>query len=463
MGSLALQTVSGSLALQSISRTAPLRTVSSTPAPWMARRLFAHDASSMVNSQAFLPSELPAVVDLFSDFANPAGALDEAGLARLLSAVGEPPDATLVRQLFMVADKDKSGKLDLSEFLAAADSILAKNPQVLARCTLVVGGPGSGKGMLSDKLVAECGMGHVSCGDMLRAEVAANTPIGQQAKEIMEKGELLPSSMITTMLRRQLRGAGGRRLLLDGFPRSRQNAIDFEAQCGRPELALNLVCSEEIMLQRIMKRAQSEGRADDTHETALRRIQVFRESGEPTIEWLREAKVPIIELDCSGTPEDVWSQLLVVGRLMRPAVSSANQVLDTAVRKAKERLRATLRRVEAFARLSDDEIATVHDVMTEAKYRRGEWIFRQGDVGEIFHVVVRGAADVVRNDGDGEHVIAHLGPGACFGERALLRDEVRFAGVVAVADEGLQTMCITRNEFETMLGSMPSRMPDPYR
>ena len=61
---------------------------------------------------------------------------------------------------------------------------------------------------------------------------------------------------------------GGRRLLLDGFPRSRDNAIDFEAQCGRPELALHLVCDEEKMLERILRRAQTEGRADDTRKAA---------------------------------------------------------------------------------------------------------------------------------------------------------------------------------------------------
>jgi adenylate kinase len=174
-------------------------------------------------------------------------------------------------------------------------------------------------------------MGHVSCGDMLRDEVAAATPIGNQAAGIMAKGELLPSSMITTMLRRRLRGLGGRRLLLDGFPRSRQNAIDFEEQCGRPELALHLVCSEEVMIERIMRRAESEGRADDTLETARRRVQVYRESGAPTMAWLREARVPIIELDCSGTPEDVWAQLLVVGRLMRPVVAGTNAVISSRV------------------------------------------------------------------------------------------------------------------------------------
>ena len=61
------------------------------------------------------------------------------------------------------------------------------------------------------------------------------------------------------------------------------------------------------MVQRIL--ARNEGRADDNEETALARIVTYRESGEPTMAWLREQRVPIIELDCSGTPAEVWEQL----------------------------------------------------------------------------------------------------------------------------------------------------------
>ena len=474
--------------------------------------LYRHHATasgrSQIGSGAFLPSELPAVVDLFSDYADKHGKLDVARLAQLLDAVGEAPDPALLNALFTTADTDRSGHLDLDEFLAAADTILATNPQVLGRCTLVVGGPGSGKGVLCARLVAECGYGHVSSGDMLREEVASGTPIGMQAAEMMARGDLVPSEMITTMLRRRLRGAGGRRLLLDGFPRSRQNAIDFEQLCGRPELALHLACDEEVMVQRILKRAQSEGRADDNLETAQRRIAVFRESQAPTMQWLREARVPIIELDCGGSPEDVWAQLLVVGRLMRPAVSASNAALTSAIQSAKGRVRGTLRRVPALGRLSDTEIDSLEGAMREAQFARGQYVFRQGELGDTFYVVVSaergrggmhahapcsmthmhmqvsgeaevvhsmhsacacacvqvsGEAEVVREGEDGEEVVlVRLGSGTCFGERALLKRDVRYAGVVASADEGLQTVSIKRGEFEAMLGPLEDRLPDVH-
>ena len=75
------------------------------------------------------------------------------------------------------------------------------------------------------------------------------------------------------------------------------------------------------MIDRILKRAALEGRADDTREAALRRIEIYNEAGRPTMEWLRERKVPIVEIDASGTPYEVWQQLCVVGRLMRNAVA----------------------------------------------------------------------------------------------------------------------------------------------
>ena len=75
------------------------------------------------------------------------------------------------------------------------------------------------------------------------------------------------------------------------------------------------------MIERILHRGETGGRADDNLETAKNRIETFHAQGRPTIQWLREAGVPIIELDVTGTPDDVWNQLLVVGRLMRPAVA----------------------------------------------------------------------------------------------------------------------------------------------
>ena len=104
------------------------------------------------------------------------------------------------------ADVDSSGAIDLDEFLHASDALLASNP---ARCILVVGGPGSGKGVLCRRLVDECDVSHVSCGDLLRSEVEADTPLGREVAGIMLRGELVSSALIVTLLRRRMRSFGG--------------------------------------------------------------------------------------------------------------------------------------------------------------------------------------------------------------------------------------------------------------
>ena len=205
------------------------------------------------------------------------------------------------------------------EFLNSADIILGGAP---AGIMLVVGGPGSGKGLLSKRLEKECGIVHLSSGDLLRDEVRRDTVLGRQVKEIMARGELVSSAVIVTIIRRVMRNHPGKRILLDGFPRSLQNAHDLVELCGKPELALHLECDDTILMERILKRAkeneQEGGRDDDNIHTALKRLRTYHKYHHSTMEWLREQHVPVVNLDCGGTAENVWEQLSAIGRLMRP-------------------------------------------------------------------------------------------------------------------------------------------------
>jgi deoxyadenosine/deoxycytidine kinase len=108
----------------------------------------------------------------------------------------------------------------------------------------------------------------------------------------------------------------------DGFPRSIENAHDLVTLCGKPELALHLVCDDTILMERIMARGSSAlvPREDDNFQTALQRLRTYHKYHHVTLDWLRENHVPIVNLDCSGDPESVWQQLVAIGRLMRPAV-----------------------------------------------------------------------------------------------------------------------------------------------
>jgi len=287
-------------------------------------------------SAAFAECETAAITDLFYQFARKCDKSGNKGdgkhyltiddVKNLLASVGERPDQHTLEKMFLAANIVKDGKLSLDEFLLASDAVLAGAP---ARIVIVVGGPGSGKGILCERLVKECGVVHLSSGDLLRNEVEADTPLGREVKEIMARGELVSSAVITALIRRHTRKFPGKRVLLDGFPRSVENAADFLDLMGTPELALHLDCDDTILMERIMKRGQKgqlEGnvRVDDNFETALQRLRTFHKYHKPTMDWLREQHVPVVNLDCSSTPQNVWNQLLAIGRLMRPTLSTKN-------------------------------------------------------------------------------------------------------------------------------------------
>lgn len=282
-------------------------------------------------SVAFAECETVAITDLFYQFARNDHSdgehfLTPSDVRKLLDRVGERPDDRTLKKLFKAADTAKDGKLSLSEFLVASDAVLGGAP---ASLVIVVGGPGSGKGILCKRLVEECGVVHLSSGDLLRDEVESGTPLGREVAAIMERGELVSSAVITALIRRHTRNFPGKRVLLDGFPRSVENAADFLDLMGTPELALHLECDDTILMERIIKRGregEKDGnvRADDNIDTALQRVRTFHKYHKPTMDWLREQHVPIVNLDCSGTHQNVFNQLLAIGRLMRPTAQKVN-------------------------------------------------------------------------------------------------------------------------------------------
>ena len=243
--------------------------------------------------------------------------LDWHDVQDLLRGIGQEPTDEVVQKLFEVADQDQNGLIDADDFMTHAETFLGGRP---ARIILVVGGPGSGKGLLCERLVKECGVVHLSSGDLLREEVAKGTPLGKQVDEIMKSGGLVSSAMMVTLMNKRMKDHPGKRILLDGFPRSQENAKDLVTLCGKPELALHLDCDDTVLLERIMKRGESGARADDNFQTALQRIRNYHKFHHVTLDFLREEHVPIVFLDCSMTPDGVWNQLRGIGRLMRQAV-----------------------------------------------------------------------------------------------------------------------------------------------
>ena len=154
------------------------------------------------------------------------------------------------------------------------------------------GPPGSGKGTQASRLAAALGIPQISTGDLLRANVARGTELGKIAKPIMESGALVPDDLVTRMLKERLAepdAAGG--ALFDGYPRTVPQAVALDsllAEAGRKVVAVLFIdVPDAPIIERLVRRATLEGRADDTPETIAARLRVYREKTEPLAELYR--------------------------------------------------------------------------------------------------------------------------------------------------------------------------------
>lgn len=158
---------------------------------------------------------------------------------------------------------------------------------------LLLGAPGSGKGTQAARLKAHLQVPHISTGDLLRAEVAAGSALGQAAREVMARGELVSDDILLGMLEQRLsRPDVANGFILDGYPRNLAQADALDAllrRIGQPmDAAVQLDVDPELLVQRIAGRAQAEGRADDSPESVRKRLQVYAEQTAPVIHYYRK-------------------------------------------------------------------------------------------------------------------------------------------------------------------------------
>ena len=178
---------------------------------------------------------------------------------------------------------------------------------------VLLGPPGAGKGTQAAMLLDEIGVPHVSTGDMLRAAVKAGTPVGLQAKAVMDAGELVSDELVIGIAEERLSEDDAKKgFLLDGFPRTIAQA---EALAGLLEkLAVRLDCclaltvKNEAVVQRLLKRAEIEGRADDNEETIRERMRVYDQETAPLLDFYR-GRGQLIEVSGMGTIDEVGQRI----------------------------------------------------------------------------------------------------------------------------------------------------------
>jgi adenylate kinase len=179
---------------------------------------------------------------------------------------------------------------------------------------VLLGAPGSGKGTQAARLKEHLQVPHISTGDLLRAEVAAGSKLGLEAKEVMARGELVSDAILLGMLEDRLSRpdtAGG--FILDGYPRNLAQAAALDGllqRIGQPmDYAVQLDVPSELLVERIAGRAKAEGRADDSPDSVRTRLRVYEQQTAPVIEFYR-AHGQLTVIDGVGSLDEVFVRIV---------------------------------------------------------------------------------------------------------------------------------------------------------
>lgn len=181
---------------------------------------------------------------------------------------------------------------------------------------VLVGPPGAGKGTQALVVAAELGIPHISTGDIFRANVTGGTPLGLEAKGFMDAGELVPDSVTNAMVADRLAqpdAATG--FLLDGYPRNPEQAAVLDGELTTAGLTLDavieIVVDHDEVVKRLLARAITDGRADDTEDVIRRRLEVYTEQTAPLVGYYAERGL-VSAVDGVGDVADVTKRILDV-------------------------------------------------------------------------------------------------------------------------------------------------------
>lgn len=179
---------------------------------------------------------------------------------------------------------------------------------------ILFGPPGSGKGTQSERLIARYGLKHLSTGDILRSEIANQTPLGLEAKSLMDRGELVPDEVVIGMIRTALdNNPQAKGFLFDGFPRTKAQSEALDKLLAQRKEAINVVLAlevtEEELVKRLLNRGLTSGRSDDTNEAIIRaRIAEYHKKTSAVADHYRIFD-KVVGIKGEGTVDDIFNAL----------------------------------------------------------------------------------------------------------------------------------------------------------
>ena len=178
---------------------------------------------------------------------------------------------------------------------------------------IIMGPPGAGKGTQARYIAEHFSIPAISTGDIFRANVTEGTPLGVEAKKYMDAGEYVPDEVTNLMVRNRIdEDDATPGFLLDGYPRTLAQVTELDGMIEftghRLDAVVVLTVDSEELVQRLLQRAQTDGRADDTEDVIRRRQEIYGEQTEPLIGVYRERGI-LVEVDGMGEVDDVTARI----------------------------------------------------------------------------------------------------------------------------------------------------------
>ncbi|WP_377321174.1 adenylate kinase [Pimelobacter simplex] len=178
---------------------------------------------------------------------------------------------------------------------------------------LIMGPPGAGKGTQAKAVAGHFEVPAISTGDIFRANVSGGTPLGVEAQKYMDRGEYVPDEITNNMVRGRIAEPDAEKgFLLDGYPRTLSQVTELDAMIDatghRLDAVLVLTVDQEALLGRLLRRAETEGRADDTEDVIRRRLEVYTAETEPLIAVYAERGL-VVSVDGMGEIDEVQQRI----------------------------------------------------------------------------------------------------------------------------------------------------------